>query len=125
MHDRNLISELLDNSNDADLNLKLSSLKVKILDLEEQEMNYVQIKDYVRAQQIIEEKNIATEEFTNLLRPLLEMRNNNSGNSAEPQFSKVVKHECILRSLQITYYMVASKRVKTLGHNTCRLYNVS
>lgn len=94
------------------------------MDLEEQEMNYVQMKDYVRAQQIIEEKNIATEEFTNLLRPLLEKRNNNSGDAAQPQFSKVVKNECILRSLQITYYMVVSKRVKTLGHNTCRLYNV-
>ncbi|KAI8114901.1 hypothetical protein FF38_05342 [Lucilia cuprina] len=123
VHDRNLISELLANSTDADLNLKLSSLKVKILDLEEQEMNYVQMKDYVRAQQIIEEKNIATEEFTNLLRPLLEKRNSNSGDSAQPQFSKVVKNDCILRSLQITYYMVVSKRVKTLGHNTCRLYN--
>lgn len=115
---------MLANSVDADLNLKLSSLKVKILDLEEQEMNYVLNKDYVRAQQIIEEKNNATEEFTNLLRPLLEKRNDRSGSSAQPQFSKVVKHECILRSLQITYYMVVSKRVKTLSHNTCRLYNV-
>ncbi|KAM7341580.1 chromosome associated protein G [Cochliomyia hominivorax] len=123
VHDRNLISELLADSTDADLSLKLSSLKVKILDLEEQEMNFVQKKDYVRAQQIIEEKNIATEEFTNLLRPLLEKRNNNSGDAAQPQFSKVVKYDCILRSLQITYYMVASKRVKTLGHTTCRLYN--
>lgn len=109
---------------DADLNLKLSSLKVKILDLEEQEMNYVQMKDYVRAQQIIDEKNNATEEFTNLLRPLLEKHEDRSGNSAQPQFSKVVKHDCILRSLQITYYMVVSKRVKTLSHSTCRLYNV-
>lgn len=125
VHDRNLISELLANSTDADLNLKLSSLKVKILDLEEQEMNYVQMKDYVRAQQIIEEKNVATEEFTHLLRPLLEKRNGSSGDSGQPQFSKVVKNDCILRSLQITFYMVVSNRVKTLGHVTCRLFNVS
>lgn len=124
MHDRNLISELLANSTDAALNLKLSSLKVKILDLEEQEMNYVQMKDYVRAQQIIEIKNTVTEEFTNLLRPLLDKRNGEYGNEIRPQFSKVVKNECILRSLQITYYMVVSKRVQSLGHATCRLYNV-
>ncbi|XP_059225519.1 condensin complex subunit 3 [Stomoxys calcitrans] len=123
VHDRNLISELLANSTDADLNLKLSSLKVKILDLEEQEMNYVQMKDYVRAQQIIEVKNTVTEEFTNLLRPLLDKRNSESDDAVQPQFSRVVKHECILRSLQVTYYMVVSKRVKTLGHATCRLYN--
>ncbi|XP_058983219.1 condensin complex subunit 3 isoform X2 [Musca domestica] len=123
VHDRNLISELLANSTDAALNLKLSSLKVKILDLEEQEMNYVQMKDYVRAQQIIEIKNTVTEEFTNLLRPLLDKRNGEYGNEIRPQFSKVVKNECILRSLQITYYMVVSKRVQSLGHATCRLYN--
>lgn len=88
-------------------------------------MNYVQMKDYVRAQQIIEVKNIVTEEFTNLLRPLLDKRNSESGNAVQPQFSRVVKYDCILRSLQVTYYMVVSKRVKSLGHATCRLYNVS
>ncbi|XP_075166347.1 chromosome associated protein G [Haematobia irritans] len=123
VHDRNLISELLANSTDAALNLKLSSLKVKILDLEEQEMNYVQTKDYVRAQQIIEHKNAVTEEFTNILRPLLDKRNNENGSAVQPQFSKVVKNECILRSLQVTYYMVVSNRVKSLGHATCCLYN--
>lgn len=123
VHDRNLISELLAHSTDADLNLKLSSLKVKILDLEEQEMNFVQIKDYVRAQQIIEQKNLATEEFTNLLRPLLEIRSRDLGDSARPQFTKVVKNESILQSLQITYYMVVSKRITSLQHSTCRLYN--
>lgn len=125
VHDRNLISELQANSTDADLNLKLSSLKVKILDLEEQEMNYVQMKDYVRAQQIIEVKNAVTEEFTNLLRPLLEKRNVESGDAVQPQFSRVVKNECILRSLQISFYMVVSNSVKSLGHASCRLYHVS
>lgn len=72
LHDRTLITELLATSSNADLNLKLSSLKVKILDLEEQEMDFVKQKDYMRAQQTTEEKLAATEEYTNLLQPLLE-----------------------------------------------------
>uniref|UniRef100_A0A1A9Z578 Nuclear condensin complex subunit 3 C-terminal domain-containing protein n=1 Tax=Glossina pallidipes TaxID=7398 RepID=A0A1A9Z578_GLOPL len=123
VHDRHLISELLANSTDAQLNLKLSSLKVKILDLEEQEMNFAQQKDSVRVQQIVEEKNMATEEFTILLQPLLERYNGALSASAQPQFSKVVKSECILRSLQIAFHMVVSKRVTSLGHATCRLYH--
>lgn len=125
VHDRHLISELLANSTDAQLNLKLSSLKVKILDLEEQEMNFAQQKDSVRVQQIVEEKNMATEEFTILLQPLLERYNGALSASAQPQFSKVVKSECILRSLQIAFHMVVSKRVTSLGHGTCRLYHVN
>uniref|UniRef100_A0A1A9WQH7 Nuclear condensin complex subunit 3 C-terminal domain-containing protein n=1 Tax=Glossina brevipalpis TaxID=37001 RepID=A0A1A9WQH7_9MUSC len=123
VHDRHLISELLANSTDAQLNLKLSSLKVKILDLEEQEMNYAQQKDSVRVQQIVEEKNMATEEFTILLHPLLQRHNGALSAAAQPQFSKVVKNECVLRGLQIAFHMVVSKKVTSLGHAACRLYH--
>lgn len=122
----NSVNELLANSNDAALNLKLSALKVKILDLEEQETVYVEKKDYTKVQQILEQKNVAIEEFTQLMKPLLEKRAADSGDSVQLPFSKVVKNEFILRGLQITFYLIASTPCKqSLGHATYRLYNVS
>lgn len=126
---RNSVNELLANSNDTALNLKLSSLKVKILDLEEQEMIHVQRKDYAKVQQILEEKNVATEEFTQLLKPLLEKRAaaaNSSSDSLQLPFTNVIKNELVLRGLQITFYLIASTPDKqSLSHTTYRLYNVS
>lgn len=66
------MAELMAKSPDKDLNIKLSSLKVKILELEEQEMNSVGMKDYVQAQKITEERNACTEEYASLIKPLLE-----------------------------------------------------
>lgn len=123
---RNSVNELLSTSNNAIFNLKLSALKVKILDLEEQEMIYVERKDYTKVQQILEQKNVATMEFTQLIKPLLEKRAADSVPPVQLPFSKVVKNEFILRGLQITFYLIASTPDKqSLGHATYRLYNVS
>ncbi|XP_053966017.1 condensin complex subunit 3 [Anastrepha ludens] len=123
LHDRTLISELLASSSNADLNLKLSSLKVKILDLEEQEMNFVQRKDYMRAQRITEEKLATTEEYTNLLQPLLENHPNAEMLKRPLQLRKTQKPESILKSLQITFYMVVSPKVRSLNPSILKLYN--
>lgn len=123
---RNSVNELLSTSNNAIFNLKLSALKVKILDLEEQEMIYVERKDYTKVQQILEQKNVATMEFTQLIKPLLEKRAADSVPPVQLPFTKVVKNEFILRGLQITFYLIASTPDKqSLGHATYRLYNVS
>uniref|UniRef100_W8B3V5 Condensin complex subunit 3 n=1 Tax=Ceratitis capitata TaxID=7213 RepID=W8B3V5_CERCA len=123
LHDRTLISELLASSSNADLNLKLSSLKVKILDLEEQEMNFVQRKDYMRAQQITEEKIATTEEYTNLLQPLLEKHPNAEQLKHPLQLRKTIKPECILKSLQIVFHTVVSPKTRSLNPNILNLYN--
>lgn len=126
LQDRNLISELLANSNDDDLELKLSSLKVKILDLQEQEHNFVARKDYVRAQQITEEKAAATEEYTNLLKPLLEKHCSNTSNAATLQSlqrHKTIKTETIVKALQIIYHAVVSPRIRSLNPSMAKLYN--
>ncbi|XP_055916686.1 condensin complex subunit 3 isoform X2 [Eupeodes corollae] len=132
INDRILIDELLEKHSDKDLKLKLSSLKVKILDLEEQEMNFVEMKDYVQAQRITEEKNAYTEEYTNLLKPLLdkhstdvsgESRGQTSSLSSCFQRTKKVTSETIIKSLQIAFYMVVSKNVRTLTPNVCKLYH--
>ncbi|XP_011181583.2 condensin complex subunit 3 isoform X2 [Zeugodacus cucurbitae] len=123
LHDRTLITELLATSSNADLNLKLSSLKVKILDLEEQEMNFVKQKDYMRAQQITEEKLTATEEYANLLQPLLENHPNADALNRPLQLRKTLKPECILKSLQIAFHMVVSPKVRSLNPSILKLYN--
>ncbi|XP_036332520.1 condensin complex subunit 3 [Rhagoletis pomonella] len=123
LHDRTLISELLASSSNADLNLKLSSLKVKLLDLEEQEMNFVQRKDYMRAQQITEEKYATTEEYTNLLQPLLDNHPNADMLKRPLQLRKTTKPESILKSLQIAFYMVVSPKVRSLNPSILKLYN--
>ena len=74
--DRNLIESLLEKHPDKNLKLKLSSLRVKILDLEEQERNYVERKDYAKAQEVADEKSICNEEYMNLLAPLLAQDSN-------------------------------------------------
>uniref|UniRef100_A0A0K8V8N4 Condensin complex subunit 3 n=2 Tax=Bactrocera latifrons TaxID=174628 RepID=A0A0K8V8N4_BACLA len=123
LHDRTLITELLATSSNADLNLKLSSLKVKILDLEEQEMDFVKQKDYMRAQQTTEEKLAATEEYTNLLQPLLENHPNADALKRPLQLRKILKPECILKSLQIAFHMVVSPKVRSLNPSILKLYN--
>ncbi|XP_014086147.2 condensin complex subunit 3 [Bactrocera oleae] len=123
LHDRTLITELLATSSNADLNLKLSSLKVKILDLEEQEMDFVKQKDYMRAQQTTEEKLAATEEYTNLLQPLLENHPNADALKRPLQLRKTLKPECILKSLQIAFHMVVSPKVRSLNPSILKLYN--
>lgn len=69
--DRNLIEELLEKHPDKNLQLKFSTLKFNMLDLEEQEMNFVEQKDYVQAQKVADEKSACEEEYSNLLKSLL------------------------------------------------------
>uniref|UniRef100_A0A1A9WZL3 Nuclear condensin complex subunit 3 C-terminal domain-containing protein n=1 Tax=Glossina brevipalpis TaxID=37001 RepID=A0A1A9WZL3_9MUSC len=122
LYHRNL-SDLFPDSTDVHLIIKLSSLKVTILDLEEQEMNYAQQKDSVRVLRIMEEKNRASEEFKTLLQPLLEKHNGPLSTSLQTHFSKEVNNEHILRGLQIAYHMIVSKRVTSLGHAIYNLYH--
>ncbi|XP_055374016.1 condensin complex subunit 3 isoform X2 [Condylostylus longicornis] len=128
LNNRNLIDELLDKNSDINLKLKITSLRVKILDLEEQERNYVDKKDYVEAQKITEEKSACHEEYMNLLKPLL-IQTSTSENSdrlksayVNLQQPKKITSEEIVKCLQISFYMVASKKVNSLTPNVCELY---
>ncbi|XP_068146565.1 condensin complex subunit 3 [Drosophila tropicalis] len=120
VHDRSLINKLLADLDDPALETKISSLKVRILDLEEQEENYWRQKEYIRVQAANDEKNAVTEEYTELIRPLLEKHGNDLG--IMPQRPKLSKQERVLKGLYITFYMVASQHVQKLTPSICKLY---
>ncbi|KAH8285642.1 hypothetical protein KR054_011901 [Drosophila jambulina] len=117
IHDRSLINKLLDDL-DTPLKMKISALKVKILELEEHEDNFVRQKEYIRAQAVTEEKTAVTAEYTDLIRPLLER----SGVLEMPARPKLSKQERILKALYTSYYMVASPVVHKLTPAICQLY---
>ncbi|XP_017001776.3 condensin complex subunit 3 [Drosophila takahashii] len=117
IHDRSLINKLLDDL-DTPQKMKISSLKVKILELEEQEDNYVRQKEYIRAQSVNDEKTAVTEEYTELIRPLLER----NGVIEMPARPKLSKQERVLKGLYICYYMTASPHVDKLTPSLCQLY---
>ncbi|XP_017125626.2 condensin complex subunit 3 isoform X1 [Drosophila elegans] len=117
IHDRSLINKLLDDL-DTPLKMKISSLKVRILEMEEQEDNFVRQKEYIRAQSVNDEKTAVTEEYTELIRPVLE-RNGVLEKAARPKLSK---QERVLKGLYICYYMTASPHVHKLTPSLCQLY---
>ncbi|KAH8389689.1 condensin complex subunit 3 [Drosophila serrata] len=117
IHDRSLINKLLDDL-DTPLKMKISALKVKILELEEHEDNFVRQKEYIRAQAVTEEKTNVTTEYAELIRPLLER----TGVLEMPTRPKLSKQERILKALYTSYYMVASPVVHKLTPALCQLY---
>ncbi|XP_060659779.1 LOW QUALITY PROTEIN: condensin complex subunit 3 [Drosophila nasuta] len=117
VHDRSLIDKLMSGV-DTSLVMKLQSLKVRILELEEMEENFVRQKEYIRAQAVNDEKIAATDEYTDLVQPLLE-KHNVVGLPARPKLSK---QERVLKGLHISFYMVASKQVNSLNPTICKLY---
>lgn len=122
IEDRTLIDRLLEQNNDKDLKLKLSSLKVKLLDLEEQETNYVDRKDYVSAQKIAEIRSQALEEYNTLLRPILEQHNSCTNIASTLQQTKRLTNEGILKCLQLTFFVVVSKDVTALIPSILNLF---
>ncbi|CAD7077192.1 unnamed protein product [Hermetia illucens] len=126
-HDRTLIEELLEKHSEKDLKFQISSLKVKMLDLEEQETNFVQRKDYAQAQRIAEELTACREEYMNMLKPILKEVSSSDSEESRKFMSltfqqKKLSPEIIIKSLQIAFYMVVSKNVKSLTPNVCDLY---
>lgn len=122
IEDRIMIDRLLEKNNDKDLNIKLSSLKVKLLDLEEQETNYVDKKDYVRAQKVAEIKSQITEEYRNLLKPILDQHNASTSITISAPQTKRLTNEGILKCLQLTFFVIVSKNVTSLIPSILNLY---
>lgn len=117
VHDRSLIDKLLGDV-DTSLVMNLNSLKVKILELEELEENFVRQKEYIRAQAVNDEKIAVTEEYTELIQPLLEKH----GVLELPTRPKLSKQERVLKGLYISFHMVTSKHVSSLNLSICKLY---
>jgi len=119
VHDRSLIEKLGDV--DTSLVTQLNSLKAKILELEELEENFVRQKEYIRAQAVNDEKIAVSDEYRELIQPLLEK----SGVLELPARPKLSKQERVLKGLYISYYLVASEHVSSLNPSICKLYKVN
>lgn len=83
------VIELLER--DPDLKVKVSSIKLKILDLQEQEMNCVQQKDYVRAEKFKEELAICNDNLTTLIGQIM---NKTSQSTESSGTTSVSAHYC-------------------------------
>ncbi|KFB36539.1 AGAP007568-PA-like protein [Anopheles sinensis] len=115
------------------LKLKISSLRLKILDLKEQETLLVQKKDYGGAQCVSEKLNQCNEEFANLVKPLLQEMTMSISNTTGDSSSALVFRDSMLKPrrmtqativkcLQVCFYLVNSPTVRGLDPTVCDLY---
>ncbi|XP_058066104.1 condensin complex subunit 3 [Anopheles bellator] len=116
------------------LKLKISALRLEIMDLKEQETMRVQQKDYAGAQHVSERLNASNEEYANLVKPLVqEMSQTLSSSNTSAGIDSVVFRESMLRPrrmtqetinkcLQVCFYLVNSTSVRMLTPVMCDLY---
>ncbi|EDS29244.1 cap-G [Culex quinquefasciatus] len=121
---RSLVDEYLEKNPDKSLQMKISSLRLNIMDLKEQEMDKVNKKDYGGAQRVSDELTAANDEYAALLKPIL-MKVSSAGDGSifgESMLKpKKITNSTINKCLQILYYLVNSSSVKSLTPIVCEL----
>lgn len=119
------ITSLIEAVKDPNVKVKISALKLKILDLREQESIASQQKNYERLEKITEDLSSSTEEFIRLVNETGNLLNSSTGSLLSSLQSKKVSVEWIQQCLLICFYAVASKHTDALTPNMCQLYKVS
>uniref|UniRef100_A0A182N258 Nuclear condensin complex subunit 3 C-terminal domain-containing protein n=1 Tax=Anopheles dirus TaxID=7168 RepID=A0A182N258_9DIPT len=118
------------------LKLHISALRVKILELKEQESNLSAKKDYTGAQLTNEELNQCNEMYIDLVKPLVhamtQTTRNRSVSVTDTSSTAVfrasmlrdhrVTHPTIDKCLQICFYLVNSPSVSVITPAVCELY---
>uniref|UniRef100_A0A182WLX4 Nuclear condensin complex subunit 3 C-terminal domain-containing protein n=1 Tax=Anopheles minimus TaxID=112268 RepID=A0A182WLX4_9DIPT len=122
------------------LKLQISSLRVKILELKEQESALSARKDYAGAQLVNEKVNVCNEEYANLVKPLVQEMSmsatsieDDTGNTTTTASSTLQFRDSVLKPrrvtkatiekcLQICFYLVNSPTVSSLIPPVCSLY---
>lgn len=99
--------------NNPDLKIKITQLRLEILDLRERKMMANHGKDYQKVHDINEQLTTRNDDLLILL---------NEIDPESPMFTTKMTYESILQCLQICFYTVASKRTRTLTPNMCQLY---
>lgn len=115
--------EIVKESTNTDLKLKVTELKLKIYDLVESETSYVQKKDYAEAQRLSDKVALVNEELLNLIKSYSENSTFSNSTQFELLRNKKLTQAEILKSLQIIFYGVTSKGVKSLTHEILSLHN--
>lgn len=104
-----------------DLKVEVSSLKMKIMDLQESETEYINRKDYAGASKITENLAIYNEQLTTIIKQELSKTSMQQNNISTLQAKKITK-KMQIRSLQMIFYTCVSRKVQSLIPNMCQLY---
>ncbi|KAL7051709.1 hypothetical protein ACKWTF_004579 [Chironomus riparius] len=122
-----IIDELI-NKSDIDRKVKANDIKLKMMDLKEQESMLVQRKQYAECQRVSEQYHKLNEELIDLLRPIAEQHSVESTQSllenltVHANIKKITPQE-IIKNLKICYYSITSKGVKSMNHDVLQIYN--
>ena len=124
---KSVIDDIIEKSNDMNLQLEVTKLKLELMELKELESNYVEKKQYSEAQKIAEQEATLMEKLANVLKKASEDLNSTSPDSIQESISsllisKKLSQSDLVKNLQISYYMIVSKGVKSLTHNVLSLY---
>ncbi|XP_052893809.1 condensin complex subunit 3 [Anopheles moucheti] len=116
------------------LMLQITSLRVKILELQEQESALSEQKDYAGAQLMNEEVNLCNEQYANLVKPLVHEMSLSSS-SIDDNASTItlqfrdsmlkprrVTQATVEKCLQVCFYLVNGPSVRSLTPPVCNLY---
>lgn len=111
-----------------DRKLKANDIKLRMMDLKEQESIMVERKQYAECQRVSEQYHKLNEELIELLRPVAEQHSIESTQSllenltVHANIKKITPQE-ILKNLKICYFSITTKGVKTLTHDILQTYN--
>lgn len=116
------ISNMLDGIKEPNVRMKVTQLRLKILDLREQETNATQVKDYERLEKITEELTTFNEELVQIVCEIYPEHTSVINSTLSKLDAKKMTRESTLQCLQICVYAVVSKHTSTLTPNICQLY---
>lgn len=118
-----------------DLKVQVTSIKLQIMDLQEQESIRVAQKDYVQAEKFKMELTASQERLTNLILPLLSQQDDatmaatasSSSSSTTAAVRTILQPRRMstsdtVKCLQTVFYTVCSKTVSSLNPSMCKLY---
>lgn len=117
------ITMLLDSINDPEIKVKIGQLKLRIMELREQENEFSAAKDYTSLEKITEDLAASNEEFLNILNAYNLSDNSELNNTVLTSLnSKKISKESILHCLEICFFTVCSKCTIELSRNMFKLY---
>lgn len=117
------ITALLDSIKDPEIKVKIGQLKLRILELREQENELSNAKDYAMLEKTTEDLATSNEEFLTILNAYTSSDNSELNNTVLTSLnSKKVSKESILHCLEICFFTVCSKRTTSLTPNMFKLY---
>lgn len=117
------ITMLLDSISDPEIKVKIGQLKLRIMELREQENELSAAKDYTSLEKVSEDLAASNEEFLNILNAYNLSDNSELNNTVLTSLnSKKISKESILHCLEICFFTVCSKCTIELSRNMFKLY---